>query len=335
MKIHFHTRNTELIEDVNTFITHWKSDYSHFEVKTSGSTGIPKTIEIAKKHAEASAMATCKFLDLKPGNKCLLCLSPSTIGGKMMIVRSIINNMELHVVEPSSTPTKGLDHHFDFIAMVPYQLKETLSNSNPDFCSKVKIIVGGGPVSKELEKEVKDGKAQVYHTFGMTETISHIALRNISKGETVFRALPNITFSQRDEQLVIHAPNLGIEEMVTNDAVCLLDEYSFEWKGRTDFVINSGGIKIHPEMVENLLSELIDVPFFVLGIQDKALGERLIICVESDEYQINKTTLSPVLPKYHIPKEIHFFEKFVRTESGKIDRLATINQTPIDEKPLL
>ena len=335
MNIVFHTQNTELIENVNTFITEWNSPLNYFEVKTSGSTGAPKTIRILKEHAKASATATCRFLGLKPDDKAFLCLSTDTIGGKMMIVRSIVNNMELHVVEPSSNPKKGLEHHFDLIAMVPYQLKETLSNSNPEFCSRIKIIVGGGPISADLENEIIKSNAQVYHTFGMTETISHIALRNISQGERVFRALPGVTFSEVNEQLVIDAPEIGVKKMRTNDSVKLIDNQTFEWKGRTDFVINSGGIKIHPELIESILSKRIDVPFFVHGIHDENLGEKLILCIESDKYQLSKSDLVALLPKYHTPKEIYFFEKFLRTKSGKIMRAGTMKQTPLDEKSLL
>jgi len=283
-----------------------------------------------------SARMTGKFLNLKEDDKALLCLSPKTIAGKMMIVRSIVLGMQLFVTELNSNPLKGTKQRFDFVAMVPMQLGNSI-NLELESVSRIKtIIVGGGVVSEELNNKLKNLSCSVLHTFGMTETISHIAMRNLSKGEKEFKALPNVSFELEDSCLTIHAPDLGVSGLKTNDIVKLSSPTSFVWKGRNDFVINSGGIKIHPEEVEKKLSSKIDAPFFVTGLKDEKLGNKLVLCVESNSTAtLSKNVISDSLTAYQTPKEVYYFDEFSRTQSGKINRLETVKLISNASKKIL
>ena len=170
----------------------------------------------------------------------------------------------------------------------------------------------------------------------MTETISHIAMRNLSKKENKFKALPNVHFSLQNECLLIQAPELGVFDLKTTDTVELTSPTSFIWKGRKDFVINSGGIKIHPEEIEQILSQMIAAPFFIIGLEDSKLGNKVVMCIESKETNAySKSTFTNLLDIYQIPKEIYFFNTFCRTESNKINKLETITVISDAKKQVL
>ena len=323
MGIRFETEQPETKQKVLDFIEEWNSPSDHILVKTSGSTGQPKTISMFKKHMIASANATGQFLGLKKGNTALLCLSMDTIGGRMMVVRSLILELELIVSDVSSSPLSGINKDIDFAAMVPMQVQKTL-NEEPDKVSSIKnLIIGGGPTSPSLIDELQEISTRAFHTFGMTETISHIAMRRLNHPlEDDFKCLPNVHIESKNGSLVITAPEIGVSKLQTNDEVEITSTSSFRWLGRTDFVINSGGIKLHPEEIESKLSHLIKLPYFVYGEKDELLGEKLILAIESSKrIDLSKEELQSVLPKHAAPKEIRYIQQFNYTQSGKINRL--------------
>lgn len=335
MQLHFLTDDVSVRTSVESFVKQWNNSDDFFQVSTSGSTGAPKSIHILKQHARSSARMTGSFLGFYSGQNALLCLSPDTIAGKMMIIRSIEWNLNLFVVKPSSNPFKGITQQIDFVAMVPYQVQICIQENSEVFHESMQLIIGGGPISPALEKQIQTLPCTAYHTFGMTETISHIALRNITNKNRNFRLLNGVSANIKDGKLQISAPHLGVENLVTNDCVSFTGKRDFEWLGRMDFVVNSGGIKIHPEEVEKKLAAVFTINFFVIGIPDEQLGERLVLCLESDPFPVVKSEMEAVLPKYHVPRIVYFYPEFVYTKSGKIDRLATLASTKRNEQSLL
>ncbi len=320
------TYNVELNKSVASFINEWNNDLDFFITKTSGSTGTPKEIQIKKAHAIQSSLNTAKALNLSKGDKALLCLNPDTIGGKMMIVRSLALDLNLFIGDTIANPLEKCDEDLDFIAIVPLQLKAILDESPEKLKSIRNVIVGGGIISNELELLLIQHDLTVYQTFGMTETISHIALKKVGKeGTAYYKTLPNIEISVKNNQLEIHAPSIGVNHLLTTDSIEIIDDSHFRWLGRTDFVINSGGVKIHPEEVESYLSEFISQPFFVTGIDDAKFGQKLILAIQdqpSDKF--SKKSIYASLPLYHIPKEIWFYDSFEWTKSNKINRTQTL-----------
>ncbi len=335
MQLHFQTEDQSIRESVHSFLELWNNDDDFFKVKTSGSTGTPKSIFILKQHASSSARMTGAFLGLYSGQRALLCLSPDTIAGKMMIIRALEWGLDLYITRPSANPFEHVTKTIDFVAMVPYQMQHAIEHSPQVFHSNMQVIVGGGPISDPLEKKIQSLPCQVYHSFGMTETISHIALRNVSAKSKRFRLLNGVSASIENDRLQITAPHLGVDELVTNDCVEFFGKREFEWRGRLDFVVNSGGIKIHPEEVENQIAHLFEKHFFVIGVPDEELGERLTLCIESEPYSIDKKSLEEVLPKYHVPGKVFFYSNFTYTKSDKINRLATLANENRHEEPLL
>ena len=334
MHVLFETEDLALQNEVNSFIEQWHEVNQVMEVQTSGSTGTPKTIIISKEHMEASAKMTGAFLGLEKGNTTLLCLSPQTIAGKMMLVRAIVLELELIVSNVSSSPISENKAEFDFAAMVPMQVKNTIKKGELNRINK--LIVGGGTIAEELWQDIAEINIDAYQTFGMTETISHIAMRKISHKKQPYSAMPNVLFGVRDGCLIVNAPELGVHDLKTNDVVRLINEQQFEWLGRKDLVINSGGIKIHPERIEEAIHELFHTPFFASGLPDEVLGERHVLCVEGlASNSIIRADIERFLHKHSVPKDIYYFDSFVYTESGKIDRINTLKKITDAEKKVL
>lgn len=312
---------------VQDFIDEWNNDDLYITVQTSGSTGKPKEIRIIKSRMADSARMTAEFLQIREHEKALLCLSPNTIGGKMMIVRAIVLNLDLIVASVSGNPLEKIQNEVDFVAMVPLQLMNTLIHSVEKLRKIRTIIIGGGIISSAIENQLIKENLTVFHTYGMTETISHVAMRKVGIDSTpYFTAIGQNFFSQHENRLVIHSPLLDTKSILTNDIVELIDDKNFIFKGRVDFVINSGGVKIHPEIVEKKLENTIHFPFFIAGLKDDILGEKVILCIESTPFELNKKDIQKKVSKYEVPKEVYFIKEFVRTESGKINRRKTIEE---------
>ncbi|MBT6159151.1 MAG: AMP-binding protein, partial [Candidatus Marinimicrobia bacterium] len=343
--------DSPICEDINQFISEWYSSSDKIVLQTSGSTGKPKSISVKKEWMQNSAQLTEKTFGLKEGDTALLCMPMKYVAGKMMVVRALELGLDLKVVEPSSSPLKDIDGQIDFVAMVPLQLENSLNDLD-----KVKtLIVGGGQVSQQLIEELQKISTQIFETYGMTETLTHVAIKPLNgpNRSDVFHALDGIQFGLDDRGcLVIHVPSIlslranppaGGEAwqshlntlnkeitslqpprndnsnsnatITSNDIVELIDDISFRWLGRYDNVINSGGVKIIPEGVESKLASAIsNRRFFIAGLPDESLGEKVVLIIEGDEIALS----FDLLEKHERPKEIYFIRNFVETGSGKI-----------------
>ncbi|MGJ8550342.1 AMP-binding protein [Winogradskyella wichelsiae] len=313
------------------FLIDWLDHRDHLYVTTSGSTGKPKLIKLTKQAMVNSAIATGNFFKLEPGDKALHCLPSHFIAGKMMFVRALVLGLEIDFVEPSGHPIFDYEKVYDFGAMIPLQLKHTLNYVN----NFKNIIVGGSKVTKPLIEKIKDCPSRFYETYGMTETVTHVAVRSLQsqsgEKELYFNALQDITFNTDERNcLVIHAPKLVEEILVTNDIVDLKSETSFKLLGRFDNVINSGGIKLFPEQIEDKLQPVIDERFIVAGEEDGTLGEKLVLIIENPRDSVesihNRIKQLKGLTKFEVPKEIYTTDKFLETVNGKIQRNKTIKK---------
>lgn len=328
----------EYIDDAypegSDLIRSWLSEDGKIEVKTSGSTGSPKVIVLTREQMRQSAMATGEYFSLKPGSKALLCLPLKYIAGKMMLVRAMTLGWHLQGVKPTVTlevPESGV---FDFAAMVPLQLE-----NNIEKLERIEnLIVGGAPVHRKLQGEIDALSTRIFATYGMTETVTHIALRplNLSAGRTddreIYTGLPGVSF-EKDKRgcLVIRCRRISEKEIVTNDLVELVADNSFIWRGRIDTVINSGGLKLIPEEIERKFAESLDRRFFAAGITDRELGQKLVFVLEGevdgglmDRLKRFQAKTEPSILKHELPRELIFVPSFVETESRKIDRRKTL-----------
>lgn len=311
----------EFEKSVGDFLLDWFDHRDYIEMQTSGSTGKPKTITVQKQAMVNSALATGDFFELSAGNKALHCLPAKFVAGKMMFVRGFILGLDMDFVAPSARPLEYNDTIYDFAAMVPLQAQNSLDKLR----NIKKLIIGGVNVNSGLEDELLKIPSAIYETYGMTETITHIAAKRV--GENAFTVLPGVTISYDDNNcLVIHAPRISDDIIKTNDLVSLVNENQFVFLGRIDNVINSGGIKMIPEQIEDKISaKKIGGRFFIAGVPDQTLGQRIVLVAEGEPREIEDAVFAK-LSKYEKPKEIHFVPKFDETPNGKIRRRETLEK---------
>ena len=338
------------------FLSEWNNDSDRVLVHTSGSTGKPKPMMVEKKRMLNSARITCDFLGLKPGDSALLCMSLDYIAGKMVVVRSIERHLHLISVSPSGHPLKNIDlkdvngkgvnGEITFAAMVPMQVYNTLQvPEERERLTHIRhLIIGGGAIDASLEKELQalPGNIAIWSTYGMTETLSHIALRRINGDESSewYQPFDSVHISQTEEGcLVIDAPQVCAETLVTNDIVEIepyiynkVEKLRFRIKGRKDNVICSGGIKIQIEEVETLLKPHLEKPFMLAKKKDGKFGEIAVLLSEDEDIKRVEATVRRLLSdesekssdhkkyKYWIPKEFRYVEHLPLTETGKPKR---------------
>lgn len=313
--------------EIGDFILDWISGSEFILQRTSGSTGPPKEVRLPKKAMVKSALLTGSVLELGEGTRAVLCLPVSSIAGKMMLVRALTLGWKLTVVAPDRTPLWSVIGDIDFVAMVPMQLEASLKELD----RVGKVLVGGAPVSEALRESLLGKKTVVYESYGMSETASHIALRrlnpsgaNTATGDfPAFEALPGVTLEQdKNNCLVINAPFLSKDPIHTRDLVSMTDARSFQWLGRADHIVNSGGVKLIPELLETKLQPLMKGRFFLTGVPDKVLGEQLVLIAEGkpDENLLAELRQAAHLEKYEVPKAVYFLDAFKEGKSGKILR---------------
>lgn len=335
---------------VNDFLQEWNSPSETLLVHTSGSTGKPKPMWVEKQRMLNSAHITCDFLGLRPGDSALLCMSLDYIAGKMMVVRSIERKLRLFSVKPSGHPlsdeslSKMVEMDFDFVAMVPMQVYNTLQvPQERERLSRIKhLIIGGGAIDDALAEELRSLPGAVWSTYGMTETLSHIALRRLNGEEASewYQPFDSVGVSlNSDGCLVIDAPLVCSEPLVTNDIAEIKQQETsshssdassslktssphvlFRIKGRKDNVICSGGIKIQIEEVENLLRQHLDAPFLLAKKKDEKFGEIAVLVTESSDLEDVEAICRQVLPKYWVPRQYLHFDQLPMTETGKPKR---------------
>lgn len=315
---------------IGLFVKEWENENAFVDLKTSGSTGVPKMVQMSKQTMKASASMTNQFFALTAESSALLCLPASYIAGKMMLVRAIVGGYKLTAVSPSANPFFGITDPFDFSAITPYQLIQSAADLSTSDIKQ--IIVGGSPVTPAIEDLSASWKVALYETFGMTETASHIALRKFNGFDKspYFQTLQGVEISQDERNcLVIKAPHLTHEVIITNDIVKIHDPNSFQWLGRFDRVINTGGIKVFPEQIENKLQEHIPYPFFISSLPDPSLGQKVILVAEHTDFSNEEkgqiiASFTTCLNKYEIPKEIFSIPQFVYSTANKVLRLDTL-----------
>lgn len=337
----------------------WESDQQHFTIHTSGSTGIPKPVTFTRTQLIESAQLTAGTFNLQEGDTAFCCLSVDYIAGMMMLVRAFETGMDLMIVEPGSNPFAGIEKHLyllnanrgkNFFAFVPLQMQTILEEFErfKDTLNAAKsILIGGAGISEYLHEQIQKIHAPVYATYGMTETLSHIAIKRLNgpAKQDFFTVLEGVEIGQDEREcLKIKSKATDAQWIVTNDIVEIVEEGKFRLIGRFDNIINSGGVKIQLEKIESigeevLTSEQFKGRFFAYGIPDDKLGQKLILVIESKEPISSGNEIglsfSKKLSKFEIPKEIFFVERMIETPTGKIDKIKTVNVYVLPQIPNL
>ena len=324
----FSDKDTPLWEkEVYGFILQWLDDSDIIIQYSSGTTGKSKMIRLKKQDMVHSAENTCRFFSLTRGQSAGLCLPMEYIAGKMMVVRCIVAGLDLFITEPASKPVFQNTGMIDFCAMVPFQVMNSFSGKNSQPLIRI-LIIGGAEISKELESMVKESHTEVYSTYGMAETCSHIALKRINgrNPDKWYKTLPGIKIETDHRNCLVIKASYLPAPVITNDRVEIGGNGRFRWIGRFDNLINSGGIKVVPEEIESGLADKTGMEFALVGLPDPELGQRLVLVTEKNKETISdeeiRKQLMDMFPSKLIPKVIIRIEKFPRNNSFKIDRQA-------------
>lgn len=318
----------DFLQELYEFLEDWFDPSPLICVHTSGSTGTPKERTVRKEQMIQSALLTCHFLRLQKGDKALLCMPLKYIAGKMMVVRALVAGLDLIVRVPSGHPLATIDFPLRFAAMIPLQAYNTLRvEAEREQLRRTDILlIGGGAIERTLEKEIQTLPNAVYSTYGMTETLSHIALRKLNGPDAspAYIPFPSVRLSLTGEgTLRIEAPGVCDETLVTNDLACLGPDGSFTILGRKDNTINTGGVKIQIEGVEETLHSIISVNFAITSVPHPKFGEAIVLLVEKGLDRLRlETEIDCALEKYRRPKYIVEVEDVPQTGSGKINRAA-------------
>lgn len=317
---------------IEEFLVEWRSASPTVLVHTSGSTGSPKPLWVEKRRMEASARITCDFLQLHAGDTALLCMSLDYIAGKMMVVRSLVRQLRLITVEPSGHPLASISEPIDFAAMVPLQVYNSLQvpEERHRLMQIRHLIIGGGAIDDQMAAELKSFPHAVWSTYGMTETLSHIALRRLSGPEAsdCYTPFPSVNISQNDDGcLVIDAPTVHDGPLVTNDIIELIPSSpssegkalapSFRILGRKDNVICSGGVKIQIEEVERMLRPHLSCPFLITKCKDAKFGEAVVLLTEATDVEPLRSACEQHLPRFWQPRHYLTVAHLPFTATGK------------------
>lgn len=324
--------------ELDEFLTEWHSSSPFLTVHTSGSTGQPKPIVVEKRRMEASARLTCCFLRLQPADTALLCLPLNYIAGKMMVVRTVVGQLRLVAVPPDGHPMYHISEIPDFAAMVPMQVYNSLHVSEE--CEKLKkirhLIIGGGAVDEDMRSALRGFPHCVWSTYGMTETLSHIALCPLTEAaerhagyaignspgcakDCWYAPFPSVSLSLSQEGcLIIHAPEVCGQPLQTNDRAEIDPQTGyFRILGRKDNVICSGGIKIQIEEVERLLRRTLSVPFMITKRPHPKFGEEVVLLIDTPIPLPRLEENFKILPRYWRPHAIVTVPRLPLTETGK------------------
>ena len=337
------TACSEFEQDTIDFIKQWLSHATEFRLHTSGSTGQPKQISIHRRQMESSAIATIEAFGLKPHTQALVCLPTKYIAGKMMLVRAMVNQMPIVALEPSSNP---LEHVPDptpihLTAMVPLQIQTIIDSG---FASRLNhiptVLIGGAAIPSRLKEKMKKHlHTRVIATYGMTETISHVAYQDVltSEEDGEYTVLPGIRIDIDSRGCLVIRANYLDQPVITNDLCTKIDDKTFRWLGRIDHVINTGGVKVIPEIVESAVEKAftklhIEQRFFAGGVNDEKLGQAVQLFIEgkalSDQTKDKlKHELTKYLTEYQLPKKIIYVEKFPETPTGKVNKSAFLSHS--------
>ncbi|WP_185858316.1 AMP-binding protein [Blattabacterium cuenoti] len=318
--------NSNWKKDIFSFLNNWYKNNPILMISTSGTTGTPKKIFLEKKYMIERAIKTVHFLKLeKKKIKGLLCLSAGFIAAKMFLVRAIIFKWKIYCIPPSSNPLKNINKYFDISSMVPMQVFFSLK-----YLKYIKILlIGGSSIPNFLEKKLKKISTICYATYGMTETLGHIAIKKINgvREHSFYQSFDDINISiDKRNCLGIFSTCCMDKFIQTNDIVRIISNNTFVWIGRYDNIINSGGIKIIPELVEKKISHFIpfDKRFFISSIPDKILGEKIILIIEGNPFSLKiPEFVFNGKKKFYKPKNIFFISHFIENPLGKIKRKET------------
>jgi len=328
-QIHLHRCDNHLQQACRNVIDEWTSENVALTFTTSGSTGTPKQITLSKQQIASSAKRSNSYFNLNEKSKVLLCIHPQHVGGKMVLIRALIGDYEVHVVPVQRNFWEYMpEMAFDFVSLVPLQIQAALNQNIPLFQAFKTILIGGSALQQTIEQAVVQSSnidCAIYMGYGMTETISHIALRKL--GQEDYTLLSDVILEAHPTRTHILDKATGVDITCT-DVLEMTSKNTFKWVGRQDFVINSGGVKIHPERIEQILTDHIHGNYVIVGLPDELFGEKVVLVTERALSDSARTHIEEIIRttfgSYAVPK--NYLVHSIPTNGVKIMRKQLHNE---------
>ncbi len=331
--------NNPYYQKVKNLVDGWYNGIQEFSFSSSGSSGSPKILKFNREQIICSVNTTKQAFELTSNCLFFCNMHVDFVAGSMMVFRALVLEADLLVLEPSANPLLNLGRQElliskyrrrVFFAFAPLQMEAILKDTNSkDLLFNAKhVLLGGAPVSKELENKLIESNLSIYEGYGMTETLSHVALRELDDKPQEFKILPGIEFRiSEDGCLELNYPGVLESWLKTNDLAKKTSKNKFLILGRADNVINSGGVKLHLNDIEEKIrvAGIVKQRFFCAGIEDNKYGQKLVICIENKEKYLEIADFKSFLSKFEVPKELIFLEKFILTPTLKINKRETID----------
>lgn len=278
--------NNELVSFVRNIV----ENPEEIKVQSSGSTGKPKVFTFTYQQYRASANISIRYFGLKEGMSCLLPMSLKHIGAQLMLVRAFETKMKIDIVTASSDLSDFLQSGYDFVPMVPTQFLMSYESNSSCFQKVKTVLLGGSSITQDVQEIAKRLPTQVFSSYGMTETLTHVGVKELSSKENNYQILPGFKLSLNESNcLEIEAPHFS-EKQITND-VARLNGNSFEILGRLDNVIITGGLKVQAEEVEKKLADELNQTFYVSSSADSKWGQVLTLVLSKSLNEVQNNFL--------------------------------------------
>jgi O-succinylbenzoic acid--CoA ligase len=316
---------------------------------TSGTTGVPKLVELSDANLRASAAASAANLGTSPSHRWLGTLPLFHIGGIAMAFRCAVDGAALWL-EPGFDAQRVntlVDQGATHLSLVPTTLERLLEarEGRPFFGVKVALI-GGGPMTPALLARARASKLPVLQTYGLTEASSQVATERPAEadGTTAGPALPGTTVEVVDAagapvavgevgEIRVRGPTVAPSAgpwLVTGDLGRLDARGRLTVVSRRVDLIVSGGENVYPLEVEAVLRDhpaLADVA--VVPREDARWGQVPVAfyvprspCTAEELAGFARARLAGFkVPKHWIP-----LEKLPRNALGKVERLALVKR---------
>ena len=300
---------------------------------TSGTTSNPKPVELSFQAMSSSANSLYRAADLDDSARWLCCLPPYYIAGLAVIARSWIKEVPVsfhNTFDLEKVSNEINSNSVDAISLIPNQLKQLL-DANVDLSKLQTILVGGSSVDFNLQNTVLNLGLNVHFTYGLTETFGGICLDHklfdnteaeIVNGQIYLRSGSMMSGYRHDQRLTFH--KLTHDGWFATGDLGTYENNILNVTGRIDDLINSGGIKIEPLLIEKAMQSIGYNQAIVVATPHNKLGQCLTVVFnnKSDISGIKKIRdeLRPLLPSTHLPIRIAISNKFDGNTSAKINR---------------
>jgi len=306
---------------------------------TSGSSGLPRAVELSRGSFLAAATASAARLGWHDDDRWLCCLPIAHVGGLSILTRCLIARSTIVLIprfDPEAVVNAIDQSAVTLTSLVPAMLARLL-RLMPDWTppsSLRAVLLGGSAASEAIWDEAEQRGIPLRATYGLTETCSQVATAKASAPRDLV-PLDGVDIRIRDGCIEVAGFNVYSCTLTsdgylrTGDLGRLHSDGVLEVLGRADDLIITGGENVMPAEVEAELEAHPQISrAVVFGQPNPEWGEIVAAVLVPDGSPIDSAVLRKWcenrLAPFRRPRLIAWLEKLPETANGKIDRNAVI-----------